>query len=173
MPSLCSIECARTSLRAAGRAAGVEQELGNEKQRDAFAACRRVGKPRQHHVNDVLGEIVLAIGDEDLLPGDAVAAVGHALGPGAQRADIGTCLRLGKLHRSHPFAGDQLRQISALELVAAVRDQRIDGRHGQQRAEPEGHGGRIPHLDAGGIDGMRQVLPAPLRRRREPVPTSL
>src|SRR5262249_9985674 len=58
-----------------GRAVGVEQELGHQKERNALRSRRRVGEPRQHEVNDVVGEIVLAIGDEDLLPGDAVTAV--------------------------------------------------------------------------------------------------
>ncbi len=71
-------------------------------------AGRRVGQPRQHEVDDVVGEVVLAVGDEDLLPGDAIAAVARALGLGAQRADVGAGLRLGELHRAHPFAGDEL-----------------------------------------------------------------
>ena len=41
------------------------------------------------------------------------------------------------------------------------------------RAEAEGHGGRVPHFDAGGVDGLRQLLAAPLRRRGEPVPAGL
>ena len=37
-------------------------------------------------MNNVVGEIVLAVGDEDLLAGDAIGAVGRALGPRAQPA---------------------------------------------------------------------------------------
>ena len=62
-------------------------------------------------MDDVVGEVVLAVGDEDLLPGDAIAAVGCALGLGAQRADVGAGLRLGQLHGAHPLAGDELGQI--------------------------------------------------------------
>ena len=64
-------------------------------------------------------------------------------------------------------------QIAALELVAAVRGERVDARHGQERAEAERHGGRVPHLDAGGIDGVRQILAAEFRRRGEAVPAGL
>ena len=71
----------------------------------------RIGQPRQHEMDDVVGEVVLAVGDEDLLAGDAVAAVGRALGLGAQRADVGAGLRLGELHRAHPFAGHELAEI--------------------------------------------------------------
>ena len=38
-------------------------------------ARRRIGKPREHQMHDVLGEVVLAIGDEDLLAEEAVGAV--------------------------------------------------------------------------------------------------
>ena len=170
MPSLCSTECARTSLRAPERAVGVEQEFRHQEQRNAARAGRRVRQPRQHEMDDVVGEIVLAIGDEDLLAGDAVAAVAGALGLGAQRADVGAGLRLGELHRAHPFAGDELGEIGALERIAAVGGERLDRAHGQHRADAERHRGRVPHLDAGGIDRVRQRLAAPFGRRREPVP---
>ncbi len=63
-----------------------------------------------------------------------------------------------------------LRQIGALEVVAAVRGERVDRAHGEQRAEAEGHGGRVPHLDAGGVERVRQLLAAPFRGRGESVP---
>ena len=64
----------------AERAVVVHEELRHEEQRDALRAGRRIGQPRQHEMDDVVGEIVLAIGDEDLLAGDAIGAVGRALG---------------------------------------------------------------------------------------------
>ena len=111
MPILCSTECARTSLRCAERAVGIDQEFRHEKQRNALGAGRRIGQPRQHEVDDIVGEIVLAVGDENLLALDAIAAVGRALGLGAQRADIGAGLRLGQLHRAGPCAGDEFFEI--------------------------------------------------------------
>src|SRR2546423_1737005 len=48
------------------RAVGAGQEFGYQKQRDALGAGRRVGQPRQHEMDDVVGEVVLAVGDEDL-----------------------------------------------------------------------------------------------------------
>ena len=156
-----------------GRAVGVEQEFGHEKERNALGSRWGVGQPRQHQMDDVVGEIVLAVGDEDLLSGDAIAAVGYALGLGAQRADVGAGLRLGQLHGAHPFARHELGQIGALELVAAMGHERVDAGHGEHGAEAKGHGCRVPHFDAGGVDGLRQILPAPLRRRGEPVPAGL
>ena len=155
------------------RAVGVGQEFRDDEERDALGAGGRIGQPREHEMHDVVGEVVLAVGDEDLLPGDAVAAVGGALGAGAQRADVGARLRLGELHGAHPLAGDEFGEIRALERFAPVRGERIDAGHGEQRAEPERHRGRIPHLDAGGVDGLGELLPAPLRRRGKRVPARL
>ena len=154
----------------AERAVGVEQKLRHEEQRNAARSGGRVGQPRQHEMHDVVGHVVLAVGDEDLLPGQAIAAVAGALGPGAQRADVGARLRLGQLHGAGPFAGHELRQIGALEFIGAVGGQRVDPGHRQHRPDAESHGGRIPHLEAGDVDRLRQVLPAEVRRGGEPVP---
>src|SRR5258707_3943220 len=86
-------------------------------------------------MNDVVGHVVVAIGDEDLGALDAIAAVGRALGAGAQRADVGTGLRLGELHGAGPFAGNELLQIDLLQLVAAMGVERLDGTESKQRAE--------------------------------------
>ena len=56
----------------AERAVGLRQELRHEEERDALHALGRVGRAREHEVDDVLGEVVLAVGDEDLLAGDQV-----------------------------------------------------------------------------------------------------
>ena len=157
----------------AERAVGVEQDFGHQEQRNAARAGRRVGQPRQHEMDDVVGEVVLAVGDEDLLAGDAIAAVAGALGAGAQRADVGAGLRLGELHRPGPFAGDEFFQIGALERVAAVGVERIDRAHGEHRADAESHRRRVPHLGAGGVEHLRQSLAAPFRRRGQAVPAAL
>ena len=168
MPSLCSIEAQRTSLRAPSEPSSLTQELRHEEQRDAARARRRVGQPRQHEMDDVVGEVVLAVGDEDLLAGDAVAAVAGALGLRAQRADVGAGLRLGEVHRARPFAGDELRRDRcACSVVGAVRGERLDRAHGQHRADAERHRGRVPHLDAGGVERVRQPLAAPFVGRRK------
>ncbi len=154
----------------AQRAVGIDQIFRNEEQRDAAGAGRRIGKARQHEMHDVVGEIVLAVGDEDFLAGDAIAAVRPAFGLGAQRREIRARLRLGELHRPHPLARHELGQIGLLERFGAVGGKRFGGSHGQQRAEPERHCGGMPHLQASGVDQVRQALPAPIGRRGEPVP---
>jgi hypothetical protein len=62
-------------------------------------------------VDDVLGQVVLATGDEDLGAADLVAAVGLRLGLGADDAQVGTGVRLGQAHGTGPDAGIHVRQV--------------------------------------------------------------
>ena len=158
------------SLRCAERAVGVDQEFRDQKQRNALGARGRIGQSRQHEMHDVIGHVVVAIGDEDFCALDAIAAVGGALGAGAQRADVGARLRLGELHGAGPFAGHQLFQIDLLQLVAAMGVERLDRAQRQQRAEPEGDVRRAPDFGAGGVDRERQALAAERFRARHRVP---
>ena len=50
----------------------VGQKFRHQEQRDAVTAGRRGGGARQHSVDDVRRQVVVAIGDEDLLSGDPV-----------------------------------------------------------------------------------------------------
>ena len=97
-------------------------------------------------MHDVLREIVLAIGDEDLL---ALKAPGFAIAPraGADGAEIRAGLRLGQAHRSGPFAAHQLRQVARAQLLRRIAgdefrrcliQQRAQGK-GSVRAMPERH----------------------------------
>ena len=97
-------------IAGAGRTVGIEQKFRHQEQRNAARARRRIGQPGEHEMNDVVGEIVLAVGDEDFLALEAVGAVARALGARAQRADVGAGLRLGELHGAGPFAGHELGQ---------------------------------------------------------------
>src|SRR6266849_10219438 len=110
----------------AERAIGVDQEFWNQEQRNALGARRRIRQSRQHEMHDVIGHVVIAIGDENLGAGDAIAAVGSALGAGAQRADVRSRLRLGELHGAGPLAGHQLFEIDLFQLNAAVGIERLD-----------------------------------------------
>ena len=85
------------------RAAGIDQALGHDEQRNAARARRRVRRAGEHEMDDVLGHVVIAIGDEDLWPGDQIAlAIGN--GAAAQRPDIGARLGLGQVHGAGPLA---------------------------------------------------------------------
>ena len=154
----------------AERAVRVEQEFRHQEQRQPLGARRSTGDAGEHEMDDVVGEVVLAIGDEDLGAGEPVAAVGGALGAGAQRADVGAGMGLGELHRPHPLPGDELFEVGRLELLRSVGGERIGGGDGEHRAEPEGHRRRVPHLGADGADCTRQALAAPFGGAGDPVP---
>ena len=154
----------------AQRAVGIDHEFRNQEQRNALGARRRIGQAGQHEMHDVVGHVVVAIGDEDFRALDAIAAVISALGAGAQRADIGAGLRLGELHGAGPFAGDEFFQIDLLQFLAAMGVERLDGGERQQRAEAEGDVRRAPDFGAGRIDRHRQALAAKSFRARHRVP---
>ena len=108
----------------AERAVGIHQELRHHEQGHALHALGRTRGAREHHVDDVLGEIVLAVGDEDLLALELVAAAADRLRAGAHRREIRAGLRLGEVHGARPFTGHHLRQI---RLLQALRSLEIDG----------------------------------------------
>ena len=179
MPSLCSIRSGRRSLRSPGRPVGVDQELRHEEQRDAAAARRRVRGARQHQVDDVVGQVVVAVGDEDLLAGDPVMLAPALVAAPAPR---GCAARRG---RSRPAArsGSSCRSIRRTPALAdtarfcsggAVRLQQLDRAEIEQRAQRPAHAGRVPHLDhraspapsAGPGRRIRDRIAAPSSRPR-------
>ena len=60
-----------TSLRAPRLPSALTMNFGHDEQADALHALGRAGHARQHQVDDVLGHVVLAVGDEDLGAEDA------------------------------------------------------------------------------------------------------
>ena len=141
------------------------------------AAARRCARrARQHRVDDVRREVVVAIGDEDLLPGDAVmpAQPGIVGGDSArrERAEIGPGLRLGQVHRAGPFAGNEPAEIERLLLVGAVGLQQLDRSEGQERAQRKRHACRAPHFEDRGGERQRQALAAVIGGGGKPAPAA-
>ena len=101
MPSLCSSFSTRMSLRWPGSGLASGRNLGTRNSEMPLRAGRGVRQAGQHQMDDVLGQVVVAVGDEDLLAVDAVA-VAVRLGAGAQGADIGArpAARSGTWRRS-------------------------------------------------------------------------
>ena len=62
MPILCSMPSAADAVARAGRQPSAlgGQELGHEEQADALVPAGASGSLRQHQVDDVLGQVVLA-----------------------------------------------------------------------------------------------------------------
>ena len=100
--------------------------LGHDEQADALGARHAIRKPRQNKVRDVLGKIVIAPGNINLLPGDRIGAIAIRLCLAAQCANVRPCLRLGEVHRPDPFARHQLGQVDGLDLFACVMLKRLD-----------------------------------------------
>ena len=145
-------------------------ELRHEEHRDAFDAGRRVGQPRQHQVDDVVGQVVLAGRDEDLAARDQVAAVCRRGRPGADQGEVGAALRFGQAHGAGPLARHHLRQVAPLQLLGAVPEDGLDGPVRQARIEAERQVRRAHHLLDELVDAFRQALAAVLRLGREARP---
>jgi hypothetical protein len=133
----------------AGPAFRVGQEFGNDEERNTAHARRRIGRARQHEMHDVLGEVVLAVGDEDLLASHQVmiAALDRTA---LQLAQVRARLRFGEVHRPGPFARDHLGQVLSLLRLGAVMMDGVDRTLVQQQHQAEAHIGRLPHLLHGG-----------------------
>ena len=154
------------------RAVGIHEELRHDEERDALDPGGRAGGAGEDEVDDVLRQVVVAGGDEDLLPGDAVAAVALRLGAGAQHAEVGAGMRLGQVHRAGPLARDHLRQPGRLLLGRPVRVDRRVGAVGQARIHAERHVGARVHLADGGVQHVGDALAAVLGVAVEPGPAA-
>ena len=157
----------------AERAVRIEHDLRHDEQRNPLDAFWRFRRARQDQVHDVLGQVVIAVGDEDLLSEEAIGAVRLRHSARAHLREIRTGLRLGQVHRAGPGALDQPRQIRLLLLIAAGDQQRLDRTIGQQRTQCERQVGRLHHLHARGTDHFRKTLPAELGRMLDALPARL
>ena len=154
----------------AERAVLADEALRHQEQRDAARAGRRIGQARQHEMHDVVGHLVVAVGDEDLGAEDAIAAVGLLDRAALEPAQVRARVRLGQVHGAGPLARHHLRQVEALELVRALRLDGVDGAEREQRAQAERQVGGVPHLAGGGGDRLAagSARPIPRARRARP-----
>jgi hypothetical protein len=60
----------------ADRPVGLDHEFRNKEQRNAAGSGRRVRQACEHEMDDVIRQVVFAIGDEDLLTEETIRAVG-------------------------------------------------------------------------------------------------
>ena len=101
----------------------IDEIFGHDKDGNALGAGRVAFDAGQHRVNDVVHQVVLAVGDEDLVAGQGKGAVGVAYGRGGQVADVGSGFRFGQQHGAAPLAGVEFFQIGFF-LVVRYRNSR-------------------------------------------------
>ncbi len=123
-------------------------------------------------MHDVVGEIVLAVGDVDLGAHDGVAALTQRLRPTTELGQIRAGLRLGEVHGGGPLARDQLAEVARFQILRAVLVEGLDAAGREQRAEAEAQVGGVPHLVAGGAEQQRQALAAMIRIGAEAIPAA-
>jgi hypothetical protein len=140
----------------AGRAVLADEELRNKKQRNAPGAGRRVGQTSEDKMDDIIGHVVLAISDEDLLTKEMVRPVRRRYRAGLDRVEIRTGLRFGEVHRAGPFAADQLGEVEIAQGLRREARNRMDRPFAEQGTEGEAHRSAGPDLEAGGVDRVRQ-----------------
>ena len=157
----------------AERAVVIDEEFRHHEQRDALDAFRRAFDAGEHKVNDVLGQVLLAAGNPDLLAGDLVGAIALRHGFRLHQAEVGAAMRLGQVHRAGPFGRGHLWAVLLLQLIRAARHQRLVGAVRQAGIHAERHVRGRDHLGPGDVDRMRQALPAHFRMRRQQRPAIL
>ena len=116
MPSLCSIETQVRSLRAPRLPSAATRNFGATNSEIPRVPAGRVGQSREHEMDDVLGDVVFAPGDEDLRAEQAVL-LAIRLGARAHGGKIRAGLRFRQVHRSGPLARHHLWQEARLELI--------------------------------------------------------
>src|SRR2546426_6492533 len=116
MPSLCSIEMQCTSLRVPVTPFISSRNLGTTNSEMPFTPSGASGA-REDEMDDVVRQIVLAVGDEDLLAEDPVAAISLRHGARAHGGKVRTGLRLGQVHGAGPFTTNEPRQVGVLQLM--------------------------------------------------------
>ena len=159
-------------------AVGRDEPLRHDEQRDAARAGDEpavlAGDLRQHQMDDVLGELVLAARDPHLVAAQAVAraervglevlAVGHRAGGHVRQAGAG--LRLRQRHRAEPAAGELGGGEHFLLRCGAVRHQQPGVALGQHGVAAERDAGLREERVGGHLDADRQLHAARLVRLR-------
>ena len=134
-----------------------EEVHGGEIVVDLAILVRNLG---DHHVDDVVGEVVIAAGDKDLRAGHAIRAVGLFNCARFHQAQVGAAAGFGQAHRAAPFAGDHFRRDMFLHPRLAGGGERGIGGAGQARIHREGLVGAHRHFRDGHGDRHRHVRAA-------------
>ena len=171
-PHLVLEGAAREPVAASDASVGRDLVPRDDEQRQAFGAGRRTLDPGQDEMDDVLGHVVLARRDEDLLPMQGVAAVLPRNGARPDQTEVRAAMRFGEVHGPGPAAGCERRSVERLLGRRAMRHQGRIGALAEARIHAERHVGRAAELMHRGGQDERQTLAAMFGRGREPRPAS-
>ena len=125
---------------------------------------------RDHHVDDVVGQIVVAAGDENLRAGHAIGAVRLLDRARFHQPEIGAAIGFGQAHRAAPFARHHLGDDMFLHPRRARCDRARCRRPRKAGIHREGLVRRLRHLGHGHRHHDGETGAAELRRRAEPAP---
>ncbi len=144
--------------------AGVDEVLGHDEQRQALHPGRRTGHPRQHEMDDVLGQLVVAAGDPHLVPEQPVAAVGLRFGAHGHIGQRGAGLWLRQAHGPVEPALQHGAHVGVDLLLAAVGQQQVRVADGQERVPGGADVRGLEPGEAGHGHDRRQLHAADLGR---------
>ena len=115
----------------------IHQNLRYNKQAKTFIPRWQPLDMRQNKVYDILGKIMIAISDKNLLSGNQVMIALFFCGT-ANGRQIGAGLWFGQVHCSCPLAANQFLKIQCLLRCIPMCFNRLDCSLCQQRAQPQG-----------------------------------
>ena len=160
-------------VRLAERAVLVDPDLGHDEQRQAPGADRRVGRAGEHEVDDVVGQVLVTGGDEDLLAADLVDSVAELDGLGLGGSDVRARLGLGEAHRPAPLTRVELAHEAGLLVVGAEVLDHGAGAAGQHQGQRQRHVGAREELVDHGTDDVRQTHSAEVGAGEQSDPAAL
>ncbi len=103
----------------AWRTVGVQADFRHDEEREPLGARRGLRRARQDRVDDVVGQVVIARSDEDLLALDAIGAVRLLDRLRLDVAEVAAGRRLGEAHGARPPSGDHRLYEPLLQVVRA------------------------------------------------------
>ena len=148
-------------------------ELRNDETADSLCTCRCTVDPRQHEMDDVVGHVVFAPRDVDLLAGDPPGAIRGLNCAGSQRTNIATGIGLGEIHGAGPFAGNELTKVRLFLRLRSVCMQSIDCTLCEHWAQGKGHVGRLEQFSHRRTGEMRETATAVFGVERNASPPTL
>ena len=122
-------------------------------------------------MDDVVGGIVVAPGDVNLLAKDPVV-IALSLGAGFHGSEIRPGTGFRQVHGARPLSGIDLFEIDRLQRFVGMSRDRQSGTCAQKRLQRKCHIGAVPHLAGSGAKEFGQALPAFTLRRRDADPAS-